>query len=68
MLECDICKQEEDTQKHILKCDEILKNTRRNDKKIEYEELFKENVQNQREIAKMFTENMKVKKQLIEKT
>ena len=27
VLECDICKDEEETQKHILECDEILKNT-----------------------------------------
>ena len=66
VLECDICKDEEETQKHILECDEILKNTNKNIKETEYDELFKDNVTNQTEIAKMFIENMKIKKQIIE--
>ena len=61
-FECDICKDEEETQKHILECEDILKNTTRIKKETEYEELFKDNVKNQTEIAKMFIENMKVKK------
>ena len=67
-FECDICKDEEETQKHILECEDILKNTTRIKKETEYEELFKDNVKNQTEIAKMFIENMKVKKKLMEKT
>ena len=53
---------------HILECDEILKNTNKHIKEIEYEEFFKDNMKNQTEIAKMFIENMKIKKQLIERT
>ena len=34
-------------------------------KETEYEELWKPNVKNQTEIAKMFIENMKIKKQSI---
>ena len=36
--------------------------------KTEYEELFKDNVTNQKKIAKMFIENRKMKKQLIQTT
>ena len=66
VLECDICKDEEETQKHILECDEILKNTNKNIKETEYDELFKDNVTNQTDIAKTFIENMKIKKKIIE--
>ena len=68
VLECDVCNNEEETQKPILECDEILKNINKNIKETKYEELFKDNVKNQTEIAKMFIENMKIKKQLIERT
>ena len=66
VLEHDVCKDEEETQKHILEYDEILKNTCNNIKETEYEEFFK--VKNQKIIAKMFIVNMKIRKQIVETT
>ena len=65
-LECDLCSEEEETQEHILKCKEIIKETN-NDKELEYSKLLDGNMNNQLEIAKIFTENMKRRKKLLDK-
>ena len=67
-LECDVCKDEEETQKHVLECKEIMKNKNKILMQPEYEEIFQDNVKNQIEIAKIFIENMKIRKQITEIT
>ena len=59
-LECRICKKEEESQKHVYECDEIRKIRKSNDKIVEYEKIFGENLRLQKEIAKYFAENMKI--------
>ena len=65
-LECELCKEEDESQEHILKCKEILKTMDTNEIP-EYENLFEKNVTKQLEIARMFNENMKRKKKLLDK-
>ena len=61
-FECEICKDEYETQQHIIECKEINKN--RKEEKIlpKYKELYKRNVKNQVSIVRHFLENMKMKK------
>ena len=61
---CEACKQEEETQKHILECKEIQKkqpNIRYNP---EYEKLFHGNLNDKIEIAKTFKENMDIRESI----
>ena len=65
-IECDLCNEEEESQEHILKCKEIMKN----ESKVEvpeYDKLLDGSVKFQLEIAKMFNENMKKKKEILDK-
>ena len=66
-LECDLCNEEEESQEHILKCKEIMKESK--DIKVpEYAKLLDGSVKVQLEIAKMFNENMKKKKEFLDKS
>ena len=67
-LECGVCKEVEESQKHIIECREILKMKENDGKTPDYENLFGENVKKQVEIAKTFTENLKIKNRLELKT
>ena len=60
-FECDVCKKEEETQKHVIECTEINKGKQENETLPDYEELFKRNVKNQVLIARHFLENMKMR-------
>ena len=60
-LECRVCKSNEESQKHVYECNEIMKIRKIKNQKIEYEMIFKENVRKQVQIAKDFLENMKIK-------
>ena len=62
MFECEACGKEDESQKHVLECDEILKlNKEYNKMEIpEYEKLLSGNVQDQLKISKIFNSNMKI--------
>ena len=65
-IECDLCNEEEESQEHILKCKEIMKNENKVEVP-EYDKLLDGSVKFQLEIAKMFNENMKKKKEILDK-
>jgi hypothetical protein len=66
-FECGLCNKEDESQKHMIECTEILKHKKTNIKPPDYDDLFKGNVKNQLMIAKTFLENMKIKENLKEK-
>ena len=66
-FECELCNEEDENQKHMLECKEIMKKIKVEVKIPEYDELFKGNVREQLEIAKAFLENMKIKEDLNKK-
>ena len=64
-LNCTVCNEEKECQKHIMKCKKILEIRENNNKKVlDYEKIFGENVKSQIEIAKYFEENLKIKNKL----
>ena len=65
-LECDICNEEDESQKHLIECSEILKKKENNVKPPEYEKIFGENVREQLEVAKACIENIKIRKKMLE--
>ena len=65
-LECTVCKDEEESQKHIMECREIVKLRNNYKKSPEYNKLFDGNITDKLEISKKFLENMKIKKDLSE--
>ena len=64
-LNCAVCNEEKECQKHIMNCKKILE-MRKNDHKevTNYEKIFGENVKSQIKIAKYFEENLKIKNKL----
>ena len=67
-LECDLCNNENESQRHVLECEEILKQKKEYGQQPKYEEILEDNVKNQAEIAKLFIENLKIRKQINEIT
>ena len=63
-FECEACKKEEETQKHIIECTEINKGKNDYEKLPDYEELHKRNVKNQVLIVRHFLENIKMRKKV----
>ena len=63
-LECRACYQEEESQKHLYECLEILKNKQTKTKMMKYEYIFGENSRFQVEIAKHFLENIEIRNTL----
>ena len=61
---CEACKQEEETQKHILECKEIQKKQQNIRYNPEYEKLFHGNLNDKIEIAKTFKENMDIRESI----
>ena len=53
--ECRACGNENECQKHIISCKILNKG---NDRKLDYEKLFSDNVKDQKEICEKFKENM----------
>ena len=64
-LECDLCKEVDENQEHLLQCKEILKNREGDTKQLKYENIFEHNVKNQAEIAEQFEENIKLRKKIL---
>ena len=64
-IECELCNEhEEENQKHILHCKKL--NKTENEKTMEYSEILKSDVKKQIQIVRKFTENMKIRKQILE--
>ena len=63
-LDCRACNQEEESQKHLYECLEILKNKEIKTKMMKYDQIFGENSRNQVEIAKQFLENIEIRNTL----
>ena len=66
-LECNLCREEKESQNHILDCRKIREmkgNDENNEKEIDYKNILGENVKKQRAIAKCFEENMRIKEKL----
>ena len=59
-FECRVCKNNEESQKHAYECMEIMKIRKMEKQKIDYKYIFEENVTKQVQIARDFTENMKI--------
>ena len=55
--------KQEESQKHILECSEILKEN--GFKTVEYEQIFEEDAKLQLEVVRTFIMNMKIKKKLL---
>ena len=65
-FECEICMEEDETQKHIIYCKEINNKNENYIKLPEYEEIYNGNVNSQIMIAKRFMENVKIREKLKE--
>ena len=59
-FECRICQNNEESQKHGYECVEISKLRKIRAQKIKYENIFEENKRRQIQVARDFTENMKI--------
>ena len=57
-LECDACGMEEETQQHILVCEEL--NKEKDVQEFKYENLFNGTVTEQLKIAKIFEEHLRI--------
>ena len=64
-FECTACGKEEESQKHILECEELIKWNKEIKEKPEYEKIFEGNISQQNYIAKIFIENMNIKEKLM---
>ena len=64
-FQCDVCEEEDENQEHLMKCKEINKNKNNSEKIPNYEKLFESNVENLKEIAKFFMENLEIRDKLI---
>ena len=62
---CEVCKEEEESQKHIMECKELEKLKNNDTETPEYEKLFDGSEKVQLEIAKHFIENMNIRKSLL---
>ena len=65
-IECRSCEneKEEESQKHVYECWNLIKNKKNNTKVIEYEKIFGENSKNQADIAKYFLENLEIRRKI----
>ena len=57
-LECQGCKIEEESQKHLFECNEIMKKRKKIKKDQEFEEIYVENPRNNTVIARQFLKNI----------
>ena len=59
---CLVCLNEDETQKHVYECKEILKlNNKKHSEIPEYEEIFSGNVHKKVKIARILEENLKIR-------
>ena len=66
-FECEICEKENETQKHMLKCKELLDMENKEKTILKYEGLFYGNVKEKIEIARKFKQNMKIRENVRER-
>ena len=66
-FECEICEKENETQKHMLECKELLHMENKEKTIPKYESLFFGNVKEKIEIARQFKQNMKIRENVIER-
>jgi hypothetical protein len=59
-FQCTECGNEEESQKHVLECEKLLKWNKEIKEKPVYEKIFEGNVSHQIYIAKIFKENMHI--------
>ena len=61
-FECEACKTESESQRHILQCNILLQNNEQSKEMNipEYERLFDGSVDEQLQLSKMFSSNMKI--------
>ena len=62
--ECDLCKKENETQEHLLRCTVII-NMKKCHTNLNYDKIFSGSVKEQLEIAKSYNENMEIRKKLM---
>ena len=67
-FECDLCKEGEENQEHLMKCKEILRNKKNDETKLEYEKMFEFNTRNQLAIAKQFDAHTKIRNRLLKES
>ena len=55
-IKCRLCKDEEETQSHLLNCSELIKNFPElyNDMIVKYEDIFSENIKKQHRVTKLY--------------
>ena len=59
--ECDACKIEDESQEHVMKCEEIKKIQKYDENEVpEYEKIMTGNLRDQIKIAKSFSEKLKI--------
>ena len=59
--ECDACEIENETQEHVMKCEEIKKIQKYDENEVpEYEKIMTGNLRDQMKIAKSFSEKLKI--------
>ena len=59
--ECDACKIEDETQEHVMKCEEIKKIQKYDENELpEYEKIMTGNLRDRIKIAKSFREKLKI--------
>ena len=66
-FECEICEKENETQKHMLECKELLDMENKEKTILKYEGLFYGNVKEKIEIARKFKQNMKIRENVRER-
>ena len=66
--ECSICQEENESQKHIYECKEILKKKNDKSEMMNYEEIMNGNVYEKYVVARNFRENMKIFEEMKGKT
>ena len=65
-LDCEVCKEVEESQKHILECREITKMKKDIERPPEY--AYEKNLKMQMKVAQHFLENLKIKSEIEKKT
>ena len=63
--QCDVCEEEDENQEHLMKYKEITKNKNNCEKNKNDDKLFESSVENMKEIATCFMENMKIREKLV---
>ena len=65
-LTCKACKEEEETQEHILECKEIEKEEPSIKSKLEFETIFKGSIEDKAYIARIFEKKMRIREKFID--